>query len=97
MSGSPRSASVRSRSFHAYRNGLWQYDTCTVSTSQITACAQALDEETTRSYSDRSKDSIAAGYSGSKPRNVRAVGRRRWRNDVCTARPSKRPSVPWGS
>src|SRR4051812_20695252 len=44
-----------------------------------------------------SSDSTACGYSGSSGRNVRAVGRSRWRKDACGERAAKRPSVPASS
>src|SRR3954452_16477092 len=44
-----------------------------------------------------SSDSTAWGYSGSSGRNVRAVGRRRWRKETCVERAAKRPSVPASS
>src|SRR4051794_14717069 len=44
-----------------------------------------------------SSDSTAWGYSGSSGRNVRAVGRRRWRKEACGERAAKRPSVPSSS
>src|SRR3954451_7046270 len=44
-----------------------------------------------------SSDSTAWGYSGSSGRNVRAVGRRRWRKEACGERAAQGPSVPASS